>query len=261
MIPGCLVVASSDSLGGAGVQADGRALASVGCLATTVVTAVTAQTGTELRAVHRIPDDILCAQFAAAVAAHRIDAVKLGSLTLPPDLVDDISALCLRTGCPLVVDPVLVTAAGDTLCDTPRAVEVLTALRGAITVLTPNGREAAILAGTGDRARDALILSERFGTAVVVTGGDLADGADTIVVNGQPRRIPPSLPPRAAAIVHGAGCTYSALLTGLLAQRIPLVDALDQAKSLTDESVHNGLELATGVVVPFTVVTVPAGRR
>ena len=111
-----------------------------------------------------------------------------------------------------------------------------------------------------DRVTDAEALAERFGTAVVITGGDVEDGADMIVVNGRLRAAKPAMAPRAARIVHGAGCTYAALLTGLLAHRTPLDHALDLAKQLADESVHNGLELDSGVVVPFAVATMPTGR-
>src|SRR5919201_432583 len=169
LIPRALTIATSDSGGGAGIQADLKAFAAAGCHGSSVLVALTAQNTTAVTAVHELPPDFVTAQLAAVFDDIGIDAAKTGMLFSGP-LIETVADFLEEHRIPLVVDPVMVASSGAKLLRDD-AVETLVArLFPLATVVTPNLPEAEALAGrTGSRAELAEAIHGLGAPAVIVT--------------------------------------------------------------------------------------------
>jgi len=142
-----LLIAGSDSSGGAGVVRDVRTLTRLDTRALCVVTAVTAQSDANLSAVHVVPASLVRAQMTAALATRRVDAIKIGMLATRATVLA-VAATLPVTAAPVVLDPVLETSSGGELLDDPGRHALCAALLPRTTLLTPNIPEAAALLGT-----------------------------------------------------------------------------------------------------------------
>jgi hydroxymethylpyrimidine/phosphomethylpyrimidine kinase len=244
-VPSCLTIASSDSGGGAGIQADLKAFAAAGCHGTSAIVALTAQNTVGVTAVHALPPDFVRAQLGAVFDDIGVDAAKTGML-FSRVLIETVADFLAERPVPLVVDPVMVASSGAQLLEGD-AVEALVArLFPLATVVTPNLPEAEALTRTSGTRRE---LAERLhalgAPAVIVTGGHGDDAVDWLFDGGEHRPIEVERHPVAAT--HGAGCTHSATLAALLAHGLPLEDAARGAARSAAEAVANGLtEIGTG---------------
>ena len=178
LIPRLLTVAGSDSGGGAGIQADLKAFAALGCHGMSAICALTAQNTVGVEAVHDVPVDFVRAQIRAVASDIGVDAAKTGMLSSSA-LVAIVTLELAALGCPIVVDPVMVATSGARLL-APDAEDTLrTLLLPRATVATPNLEEARVLAqmpsARGEQLAPAVLALGPF--TVVVTGGD-ADGVD-----------------------------------------------------------------------------------
>jgi len=240
-----LTIASSDSGGGAGIQADLKAFAAAGAYGMSVLVALTAQNTVAVTAVHELPAEFVTAQLDAVFSDIGVDAAKTGMLfsrRLIETVADWLEAHPVR----LVVDPVLVASSGARLLQ-PDAVETLIArLFPLATVVTPNLPEAVALAGReGTRAVLAERLHELGAPAVLVTGGHGEPAIDHLYDGHRHVEIP--VPRHDVAATHGAGCTHSATLTALLALGLPLEAAARRAAAAAAAAVRSGLaELGGG---------------
>src|SRR5437870_3662997 len=146
--PSVLTIAGSDSGGGAGIQADLKALARCGVHGTSAITAVTAQNTLGVSAIHEVPGEIILAQVRAVLSDIGVDAVKVGMLGTAAGAAAVATALAeLPAGTPVVVDPVMVAESGARLLE-PGAERVLVEeIVPRASVLTPNLPEARALAG------------------------------------------------------------------------------------------------------------------
>ena len=240
-----LSIASSDSGGGAGTQADLRAIAAAGAHGTSVVVALTAQNTRAVSAVHAVPADFVVAQLRAVFDDIGVDGAKTGML-FSAGIIEAVAGFLAGRGVPLVVDPVMVASSGARLLQ-PDAVEVMVArLFPLATVVTPNLPEAELLTGKhGSRRALAERLHGMGAAAVIVTGGHgdepidhLYDGVEHVEI-GVPRH--------QSAATHGAGCTHSATLAALLAQGWPLGEAAEHAAVIAAQAVARGLrEIGAG---------------
>ncbi|MEE6210982.1 bifunctional hydroxymethylpyrimidine kinase/phosphomethylpyrimidine kinase [Salarchaeum sp. III] len=246
MRPVALTVAGSDSGGGAGVQADLKAIEARGAFGASAVTALTAQNTTGVSDIHHVPPETVEAQISAVCDDLPVAAAKTGMLA-SADTVRTV-ADALPT-IPLVVDPVVVAQSGDRLLDDAGVRAVRDALLPRATLLTPNVPEAELLADTtvedaddmrraGDRLRDL------GADAVLVTGGHLdADPVDVLVADDattfEHDRID-------TAATHGSGCTLSAALAAELATGTPLPDAVEAATDYVVRTIERGLDLGAG---------------
>ena len=224
--PAVLVIAGSDSSGGAGLTRDVRSLEAMGAEALCALTAVTAQTDARVLAIQRVPAAHVRAQIEAAFAARRIGAVKIGMLVDGETLEAVADALDDAPAVPVVLDPVLRASSGGMLLEDERYERLRARLFPLTTLLTPNLPEAAELAGARpepdpapariiDWARQ--LLGQGVG-AVLVKGGH-ASGTQAADVLVQPDREPVWLSaPRLAATRRGTGCALaSAIAAGLAA--------------------------------------------
>jgi len=242
--PRCLTIAGSDSGGGAGIQADLKAFAALGCHGMSAIVALTAQSTTEVRSVHEAPPEFIVDQLEVVLDDIGVDAAKTGML-FSRAIIETVAGFLARRPGPLVVDPVMVAASGAKLLQDD-AVEVLKEqLLPLATVVTPNLHEACALAGVpyaddADRARLADAIHGLGSGAVLVTGGHGTEAVDWLY-DGE-RHTPIPVERYESEATHGAGCTHSATLTGLLARGESLEDAARGAARIASEAVRAGLE-------------------
>ena len=209
-VPRCLTIASSDSGGGAGIQADLKAFAAAGCHGTSAIVALTAQNTVGVRAVHQLPPPFVRAQLEVVFEDIGVDAAKTGMLFSRP-LIDAVADFLAAHPVPLVVDPVMVASSGAKLLQDDAVDALVTRLFPLATVVTPNLPEAEALAGRSASRRElAERLYELGAAAVIVTGGHGDDAVDWLF-DGREHR-PIEVERHATAATHGAGCTHSATL-------------------------------------------------
>ena len=239
-VPRCLTIATSDSGGGAGIQADLKAFAAAGCYGTSALVALTAQNTVGVTAIHELPPEFVVAQLEAVFGDIGVDAAKTGML-FSRLLIETVADFLAAHPVPLVVDPVMIASSGATLLQAD-AVDVLVGrLFPIATVVTPNLNEARKLAGleTDDRRSLAERIHEHGAAAVIVTGGHGAGPVDHLFDGTEHVEIP--VERHAVAATHGAGCTHSATLAALLARGLPLVEAARGAAAAASRAVRNGL--------------------
>jgi len=238
--PIALTIASSDSGGGAGIQADLKAFARCGVHGTSVIVALTAQNTTGVSAIHECPPDFIAAQLAALLADLPPGAVKTGMLFSAP-IIDTVAQALAGTGLPLVIDPVMLASSGARLLRDDAISALVGRLFPLATVVTPNLMEAQALTGllTEDRAELAEALVALGAPAALVTGGHGRQPADHLYADGEHLSIPVARHPVAAT--HGAGCTHSAALAACLARDDTLPVAARRAAALAGAAVRNGL--------------------
>ncbi len=231
-----LICAGSDSGGGAGIQADIKAVTALGGFASTAITALTAQNTQGVHGIQDVPVAFLAQQMEVVLSDIGADAVKTGML----HTADVIRTICtvldrLAPSVPVVVDPVMVAKGGARLID-ETALDTLKAdLLPRAGVLTPNVPEAEILADQTITSEDDLLTVGRAllamgPKAVLMKGGHLdGDGVVDILVTagGEIRMRGPRIDTRHT---HGTGCTLSSAIACGLAQGLPMEAAVQRAR-------------------------------
>jgi hydroxymethylpyrimidine/phosphomethylpyrimidine kinase len=220
MIPRILIIAGSDSGGGAGIQADIKTVTMLGGHAMTAITAITAQNTLGVQAVHPVPTDGVVAQMRSVIDDLGVDAVKIGmigSATTAHAVADVLGDLSV----PIVFDPVMVATSGSVLADA-ETIGAFERLMRLAAVVTPNLPELAALGG------EAAVRAG--GGALLVKGGH-AEGAiveDRLVAadGGETRWTHPRIVTRHS---HGTGCTLASAIATGLADGLPLADAVGRA--------------------------------
>jgi len=244
-VPRALTIATSDSGGGAGIQADLKAFAAARVYGTSVLVALTAQNTKEVTAVHELPSDFIRAQLHAVFDDIGVDAAKTGML-FSRSIVDTVADFLHQRRVPLVVDPVMIASSGAKLLLDDAVDTLVSRLFPLATVVTPNLGEAIALAGfEGTRRELAERLHSLGAPAVIVTGGHGEEAVDHLFADGRHVEIP--VDRQDVPATHGAGCTHSATLAALLAKGAPLEDAAREAARVASQAVRNGLvELGGG---------------
>ena len=244
MTPRCLTIATSDSGGGAGVQADLKAFAAAGCHGMSALVALTAQNTAAVAAIHELPPEFVTAQLEAVFDDIGVDAAKTGML-FSRRLIEAVADFLETHPVPLVVDPVMVASSGAKLLEDDAVETLVGRLFPLATVVTPNLAEAEVLAGRrGSKTELAEQIHERGASAVIVTGGHgdpvdhLFDGMDHVEI---------PVERHAVAATHGAGCTHSATVCAGLARGLTLAEAAEAAAEAASAAVAQGLaELGAG---------------
>ncbi len=172
MVPRALTIATSDSGGGAGIQADLKAFAAAGVHGTSALVALTAQNTTAVTAVHELPPDFIRAQLDAVFDDIGVDAAKTGMLFSRP-IIETVAEFLERHPVPLVVDPVMIASSGAKLLQDDAVETLIGRLFPLATVVTPNLPEAETLTGMAGAPRRELAerLVELGAAAALVTGG------------------------------------------------------------------------------------------
>ncbi len=245
-IPRVLTIATSDSGGGAGIQADLKAFAAVGAYGTSAVVALTAQNTTAVTAVQELPPDFIRAQLEAVFEDIGVDAAKTGML-FSRTIIETVAEFLERQPVPLVVDPVLIASSGAQLLQDDAVETLIARLFPLATVVTPNLPEAESLTGMAGASRRELAdrLVELGAAAALVTGGHGATAVDHLFDGREHVELP--VERHDVAATHGAGCTHSATLAALLARGFSLEEAARGAGAAAAAAVRHGLvELGAG---------------
>jgi hydroxymethylpyrimidine/phosphomethylpyrimidine kinase len=243
-----MTIATSDSGGGAGIQADLKAFARCGVHGTSAIVALTAQNTHEVISVETIPRQMILDQVRAVAEDLGVDVVKIGMLFDRTTIEAVVEALSLLEGAPVVVDPVMVAESGAVLLEPAAKSALIEQVLPLAAVLTPNLDEARELSGlpegatTEELARAVHSLGPR---AVVVTGGHSEDGADLFFDGSVTEAIEGPRHPAGAS--HGSGCTHSSALAAHLALGHDPLEAAIAARRIAAEAVGMGLrELGAG---------------
>ena len=247
-----LTIAGSDSIGGAGIQADIKALLSNGVYAMSAVTALTAQNTSGVTAIEEASPDFLAAEIDAVFEDIRPDAVKIGMAASTPLIRTIADRLRAHRGENIVLDPVMVATSGARLLKEDAIAALTSELFPLSTVITPNLPELALLSNDTlqsreDRVAAARQLSETWGCAVLAKGGhgaDLGTCDDILVAEGEVTVF--SGPRIDTANTHGTGCTLSSAIAANLAKGFPLADAIARAKAYVTGALAAGLAMGHG---------------
>lgn len=240
-----LVIAGSDSGGGAGIQADIKAITALGGFAMTAITALTAQNTRGVFAIHDVPAQFLAQQIEVVLSDLGADCIKLGML----HRADIIAAVCealdrFAPGIPVVVDPVMIAKGGASLLEAAAQTALIRDIVPRAHVLTPNLPEAEALTGLAapeaDRANDLAQALLGLGChAVLVKGGHREDAEvmDLLMERGKPairftsKRIE-------TRHTHGTGCTLASAIAVGIAQGLPLDQAVARARAYVLEAIR-----------------------
>ncbi|WP_226896111.1 bifunctional hydroxymethylpyrimidine kinase/phosphomethylpyrimidine kinase [Polymorphobacter sp. PAMC 29334] len=250
MISRILIIAGSDSSGGAGIQADIKTVTMLGGYAATAVTAVTVQNTLGVTAVHPIPAEIVVAQMRAVIEDIGVDAVKIGMLG-DAALIAAVAEGLRGVSVPIVLDPVMVAKGGAELLGGDAVAALVRYLLPLATIVTPNTPELAALTGTevedeGDAVLAAQELLGMGARAVLAKGGHLGGGevADWLVTgNVQTRFASPRIETRHT---HGTGCTLASAIAVGLGRGEPLAEAVAAARSYVIGAIANAPGFGAG---------------
>lgn len=250
-MPIVLAIAGSDSSGGAGVQADLKAITANGGYGACAITAITAQNTQGVRAAFDIPPEMIRAQIDAVFADLDVAAVKSGMLGSESAI--EVIADRLRTWRPAhyVLDPVMISKSGFALLPPDCIDRLRQILLPLAEVVTPNIHEAQALSGmTIHTLAEAEAAGRRIlelgPQAVLVKGGHLSEAPATdLLVTGRGVEYFPGTfidSPH----THGTGCTYASAIATHLGHGRPLVEAIQEAKSYVTEAIRGGLPIGRG---------------
>jgi hydroxymethylpyrimidine/phosphomethylpyrimidine kinase len=246
-----LVIAGSDSGGGAGVQADIKTITVLGGYAATAITAITVQNTLGVQAVHPLPAALVAAQARAVLDDLGADAIKTGMLGSRGVIEAVAAILGGAPSAPAVIDPVMIAKGGASLLD-PEAIEALmTLLIPRAALLTPNAPEAAALTGlavetTDDLRRAGEILLRGGAGAVLMKGGHI--GGPTVIdvlmtADGETTFEGPRVESRHT---HGTGCTLASACAVGLAQGLALDRAVARAWGYVAEAIRRAPGFGSG---------------
>jgi hydroxymethylpyrimidine/phosphomethylpyrimidine kinase len=241
-----LIIAGSDSGGGAGIQADIKTVTALGGYAMTAITAVTVQNTLGVTGVHAVPTDIVRAQIDAVMGDLGADAWKLGMLGSAAHVRTVLEAWdAVGGGAPVVLDPVMIAKGGASLL-ADDAIEVIRdQLVPIAAIVTPNAPEAEALTGVEVRDLDgqinaAEILVEQLGAYSALVKGGHIDG-DTIrdvLLTREGYRVfeNPRIQTKAT---HGTGCTLASAIAAHMSQGVAIEQAVEKAHAYLMEAIRN----------------------
>jgi hydroxymethylpyrimidine/phosphomethylpyrimidine kinase len=246
-----LIIAGSDSGGGAGVQADIKTVTALGGYAATAITAITVQNTLGVQDVFKLPANLVTAQAKAVLDDIGADAIKTGMLARRSTVLAVAELLEAHPDIPAVVDPVMIAKGGQALLS-KRALEVLlNRLLPRAVLLTPNAPEAEALTGVAvtsldGQRRAAEALMSMGARAVLLKGGHIPGKSVTDLLMtpaGETLLEGPRLDVRHT---HGTGCTLASACATGLAQGLRLPDAVARAWAYTAEAIRRAPGLGQG---------------
>jgi hydroxymethylpyrimidine/phosphomethylpyrimidine kinase len=246
LYPRVLSIAGSDSGGGAGIQADLKTFAALGCYGMTAITAITAQNTCGVRAVSAVGPDLLLGQVDAVLDDMGVDAVKVGMLT-SADHVQVVADAIDRHGVRrIVLDPVFSSTSGTPLMDANTIAALSAMLFHRVDLITPNLGEAGKLLGCEvvnrmDMEGAAFSLLQLGARAVLLKGGHLlGDEVADVLVTGDGRVTWMQAPRIATPNSHGTGCTLSSAIAAYLARGETLETAVVQGREFVRDALAAG---------------------
>jgi hydroxymethylpyrimidine/phosphomethylpyrimidine kinase len=255
--PIVLTFAASDPSAGAGMQADILTIASMGCHPLTVVTAITVQDTSGVDDVQSIEAELVMNQARTVLEDMPVAAFKIGllgsveNIAVIAEIISDYSEI------PLVLDPVLSSGRGDELANEDMLEAMRELLIPQTTILTPNSLEARRLIQDEDNEDDNPDLAEcakrliELGCEYVLITGT-HENTPTVVnsLYGENGLIRSDSWPRLPGIYHGSGCTLASAIAALLANGLPMEEAVREAQEYTWETLKYGFRPGMGQHIP-----------
>ncbi|WP_426164136.1 bifunctional hydroxymethylpyrimidine kinase/phosphomethylpyrimidine kinase [Sandarakinorhabdus sp. DWP1-3-1] len=236
-----LVIAGSDSGGGAGIQADIKTITCLGGYAMTAVTAVTVQNTLGVMGIHPIPADVVVAQMRACIDDIGVDAVKIGMIGAAETVIA-IAEILGWLKVPIVLDPVMMAKGGASLLDDEAALALIERLLPLASVVTPNTPELVALSGTEvEDEADALLAAQELllqgPGAVLAKGGHLTGDrlTDWLVTRGG--HVAFTGTRVETRHTHGTGCTLASALACGLGQGLDLKAAVVRARAFVAQGI------------------------
>lgn len=246
-----LIIAGSDSGGGAGVQADIKTITALGGYAACAITSITAQNSLGVSHIHSIPAGIVEAQARVVLEDIGADAVKTGMLGVAAVVERVARLLDAAPRLPAVIDPVMAAKDGTGLMDSRARSRFIALLIRRADLLTPNAPEAAALAGltvetTDDLRRAGEALLALGARAVLMKGGHIAGNSVVDLLMTGAGETAFEKPRLATRHTHGTGCTLASACAAGLAQGLGLQDAVARAWAYTAEAIRRAPGFGAG---------------
>ena len=263
-----LTIAGSDSIGGAGIQADIKTMLANGVYAMSAVTALTAQNTQGVAAIMDASPEFLAAEIDAVFDDIRPAAVKIGMVSAAALIKVIAGRLRAHKAENIVVDPVMVATSGARLLDEDASASLTAELFPFAALITPNLPElelltGAVITGREERIDAARKLAAKWGCAVLSKGGHAEKSADDILVTGGETTVFPGARINTKN-THGTGCTLSSAIAANLAKGASLTAAIRQAKDYVTGALsadlkmgkghgplHHGFDLKSRFLAPF----------
>lgn len=242
--PIALTIAGSDSGGGAGIQADLKAMSALGVFGASVITAITAQNTQAVTDVHEVPVSTIANQIDAVLDDLAVGAIKIGMLS-SAEIIETVSGKLDGSDIPIISDPVMVAKSGDRLLRNDALSALKEKLVPLATVLTPNLPEAADLLGQPEASSEKDLLEQAkalldLGPKNVLMKGGHAKGdvcVDFFVSqDGQVEKL--EAPRLNTKNTHGTGCTLSASIASGVAKGLSVGDAVVEAHAYLQGAIH-----------------------
>ncbi|MDH5716579.1 MAG: bifunctional hydroxymethylpyrimidine kinase/phosphomethylpyrimidine kinase [Spirochaetia bacterium] len=245
-IPKILTIAGSDSIGGAGIQADIKTFSAFGCYSASAITAITAQNSMGINGIQAVKPDIVFKQIESVLTDITPDAVKTGMLLNHKIIKIIEKAFILFNVKNIVIDPVLVSTSGASLLN-DKGQEALKKLFGLAVVVTPNLFEAEVLikgeVKTLKQMEKAAIEIKKLGSKwVVIKGGHLNDLECIDVVYDGKNLYHLKEKKINTQNTHGSGCAFASAIAASMAKKLPVLDSIKKAKKFITMAVkesHN----------------------
>jgi hydroxymethylpyrimidine/phosphomethylpyrimidine kinase len=248
-----LTIAGSDSGGGAGIQADLKTIAALGCYGMSVITALTAQNTRGVTGIHPVPPPFVAEQMTAVFSDIGADAVKIGML-YSAELIKVVAGQLKKFGAKnVVLDPVMVAQSGDKLLQDDAVQAVKDYLMPLADVVTPNLPEARVLLGREILGLEQMqtaaeSLAEYGSRSILVKGGHLQENksTDVLYLAEEARWVTLEADRIASRNNHGTGCTLSAAIAAYMAKGCGIEKAVRQAKTYIQNAIRAGAVYTLG---------------
>lgn len=230
-----LIIAGSDSVGGAGIQADLKTCEALGCYGANVITCVVAENTKRVADILVMPNPLIKAQFECILEELPIHAVKVGML-FNVDIMQLVSEFLSKINAPIVLDPVCISKAGDALID-PKAIDYLASMFKFATIATPNRFEFEKLLGSDTSSLPCDVLVKKVSSKDQSL--DMLYCKDGKRQEFNSRLLSPSM-------IHGSGCTLSTAIACFLAKGFETKDAVSHAKDYVTRAITQALHTNFG---------------
>jgi len=248
-----LTIAGSDSGGGAGIQADLKTFAAIGCYGMSVITALTAQNTRGVTAIHAVPPPFAVEQMTAVFTDIGADAVKIGML-YSAELIETVTeTLTKYSARNIVLDPVMVAQSGDKLLQDDAIQAIKDHLMPLADVVTPNLPEAEVLLGQKiesleDMQRAARSLAQFGSRSILIKGGHLDESksTDLLYLTEEDRFVTLEAERVDSRNNHGTGCTLSSAIAAHMSRGSHIEDAVSKAKTFIQNAIRAGAAYKIG---------------
>lgn len=250
--PTVLTIAGTDPSGGAGIQADLKTFAALGCYGMSVITALVAQNTCGVRAIHSVPPDFVKAQLLAVLEDIEPDAIKIG-MVHSVELVDAIAkVLANYPSVPIIFDPVMIATSGHRLIEEDTIAAIISKLFPLAKLITPNMDEASLLAGIpvktiNDMYEASAQIMAMKPKALLLKGGHLPTEKLTSMLVDDRGLIQEYYSNKIETKnMHGSGCTLSSAIAAFIARGISLTDAVSEAQDYVHGAIYHAADVVCG---------------